>query len=111
MANRRVSIQTDRELLFVLKTQLENLSNLIRGVSDRIDRIEHGEVSEDRIKNLEKYLYDLQTNKLDKAAFDKEDATDLEKRVRTLENFRWWIVGASSAAGLVGNIIGHLIFK
>lgn len=102
---------TDRELLLVLKTKLDSIGESLKLIVNRLDKVEDGEISEDRIKNLEKYVYDLQKDKLDKIVFDKSDASALEKRIRTLENFRWWIVGTSAGAGFIGNLIGKWIFK
>ncbi len=34
---------------------------------------------------------------------------DHEARLRVLENFRWWIIGASAAAGFSGTLLARLI--
>ena len=34
---------------------------------------------------------------------------ELEIRVRTLENFRWWIAGAAGAAGLASGFLSRFI--
>jgi hypothetical protein len=35
---------------------------------------------------------------------------DHEKRLRTLENFRWWIVGGAAASGFFGTVLARLIW-
>lgn len=41
----------------------------------------------------------------------KELVKDHEGRIRTLESFRWWILGACSIASFLGNMFASLIFK
>lgn len=35
---------------------------------------------------------------------------DHEKRLRTLENFRWWIVGGAASAGFFGSLMARVIW-
>jgi hypothetical protein len=35
---------------------------------------------------------------------------DHEKRLRTLENFRWWIVGGAASAGFFGSLLARVIW-
>ncbi len=36
-------------------------------------------------------------------------ASNLEVRVRALENFRWWILGISASLSFLGAIVGHFL--
>ena len=38
------------------------------------------------------------------------DATDIDGRVRALENFKWWVMGASVAIGFLGSLVGKAVF-
>ena len=33
-----------------------------------------------------------------------------EGRIRALENFRWWILGAGATLGFIGGLIAHAVF-
>lgn len=52
-------------------------------------------------------LAEIKTNMATAAQNARTDQKELEARVRTLENFRWWIVGGSAASA----IAGELLFK
>ena len=32
-----------------------------------------------------------------------------EKRIRVLENFRWWLLGGAALAAFIGDFVGRLI--
>lgn len=36
---------------------------------------------------------------------------DHEARIRTLEGFRWWILGGGASAAFVGGMLAHLIWR
>jgi hypothetical protein len=40
-----------------------------------------------------------------------ESSTNMEPRIRALENFRWWILGASAALSFAGGLLGHLFWR
>lgn len=40
----------------------------------------------------------------------EKTATSLEPRVRALENFKWWVMGASAALSFCGGLLGHVIW-
>lgn len=49
---------------------------------------------------------------LNRFAEDLRDTNkNLEPRIRALENFRWWILGASAALSLAGNLLGKVLFR
>lgn len=56
------------------------------------------------LSNLSKTFQENNSNK-------QEELKDHEARIRILENFRWWIIGASAGAGFLGNMLGKIIFK
>jgi hypothetical protein len=35
---------------------------------------------------------------------------NMEPRIRALENFRWWIIGAAAACSFLGGIVAKLLF-
>lgn len=37
--------------------------------------------------------------------------TDIDKRVRILENFRWWMVGAMIGSGVISALLNKLLEK
>jgi len=45
---------------------------------------------------------------LERCALDKEELTDFVKRLRTLENWRWYIVGGMAGLALLGAIVRSL---
>ena len=103
------STTTDRELLLVLKEQIDNIRSQVTTLNTRFDRLETREITNDRISNIERSLHDLQTDKLDRNEWQKSDGTSLEERIRTLENFRWWILGAQALASTVTILILHFL--
>ena len=36
-------------------------------------------------------------------------AEEHEKRIRVLENFRWWLLGGAALAAFIGDFVGRLI--
>lgn len=40
-----------------------------------------------------------------------QDLRGLHGRVRTLENFRWWLLGAAGLAGFLGSAFGGHVLK
>jgi hypothetical protein len=47
---------------------------------------------------------------LNRLVEDTEKNRDqLEPRVRALENFRWWILGAAATMSMLGGIVGHIL--
>jgi hypothetical protein len=48
---------------------------------------------------------------LNRLTEDLEDAREnLEPRIRSLENFRWWILGACASLSFMGGMIGHVLW-
>jgi len=45
---------------------------------------------------------------LERCALDKGELADFEKRLRTLENWRWYIVGGMAGLALLGAIVRSL---
>ena len=41
----------------------------------------------------------------------KDVVTDIDKRVRILENFRWWMVGAMIGSGVISALLNKLLEK
>ena len=39
----------------------------------------------------------------------KDVVTDIDKRVRILENFRWWMVGAMIGSGVISAVLNKLL--
>jgi hypothetical protein len=37
--------------------------------------------------------------------------TNQESRLRALENFRWWIMGASMAISFLGGLVAHVVTR
>ena len=37
--------------------------------------------------------------------------TNQESRLRALENFRWWIMGASMAISFLGGLVAHVVMR
>ena len=73
---------TDRELLLLVRRDLK----YIREDIDRMDqRIEHTAP----LKSLE----------------------DHEARLRTLEQFRWWILGGGALAAFAGGMLAHFFWR
>jgi len=35
---------------------------------------------------------------------------DFEPRLRALENFRWWILGACASLSFLGGLVGHVLW-
>lgn len=87
---------SNRELIIALRGEIVGLTQQVNSIINRFDRIENREITSDRIKNIESYIYDLQNDKLDKAIFCKDDKTKLESRITSLENWRWYILGMAS---------------
>jgi hypothetical protein len=73
---------TDRELLILVRRDLKYVREDIDEMSKKIDQ---------------------------KAAM--VDIDDHEKRLRTLENFRWWILGGGAAAAFLGGMAAHFLFR
>ncbi len=73
--------------------------------SDRREIIETGL----NLKNLAREFVQLKDAIAETHKTLKNDGDLLEERVRTLENFRWWIVGGAGAAGLIGSFMGRFI--
>jgi hypothetical protein len=49
---------------------------------------------------------------LNRMTEDMHDASkNLEPRIRALENFRWWIMGAAAACSFLGALAERLILK
>lgn len=107
----RSVIKTDRELLLTLKIQLDTIADNIIGISNRISKIEGSHITEDRMGRVESSLHDLQRDKLDKAVFDKSDASAFDVRLRTIENFKSWILGIIVGTSGLTSIITGLIVK
>jgi hypothetical protein len=76
--------RTDRELLVTLRAEMKFMRETVREIDIHL---------KEDLKNT------------------KDDIVDHEKRIRVLENFRWWIIGASAGAGFIGNLVGKLVFK
>ena len=77
--------RTDRELLLSLREQIKYLSKI---VNESIS-----ELKADITKFIEG---------------PRSPVWDHEQRIRRLENFRWWILGAIGAASGLASLISHL---
>ena len=73
--------------------------------ADRREIIETGV----NLKNLVREFGQLKDSMAEGQKNLKQDGEQLEERVRTLENFRWWIVGGAGAAGLIGSFMGRFL--
>lgn len=54
-------------------------------------------------------LVEIKTSMREGAQESRSDHKELEGRVRALENFRWWIVGAAAASGFAGQFVIKLL--
>ena len=77
--------RTDRELLFSLREQIKYLT---KSVAESI-----AELKADIAKFIEG---------------PRSPVWDHELRIRRLENFRWWILGAIGAAAGLASVIEHV---
>lgn len=73
---------TDRELLLLLRRDFKYVREDIDAMSKKLDQ---------------------------KAPLTQFE--DHEKRLRILENFRWWILGGGAAAAFVGGMAAHFLFR
>jgi len=72
---------TDRELLILLRRDLKYVREDIDKMDKKLDPTAPGSLFSDH-----------------------------EDRIRTLENFRWWILGGGVGAAFVGGALAHFIF-
>lgn len=70
-------------------------------MSDDLTSSDHDLLIEIKIK-LERLLSDVE-------GVRKNVNENQESRIRALENFRWWILGASSAISFLGGAIAHFV--
>ena len=56
------------------------------------------------MQKLEDHVHDLFKGVTD-------NFKEQEKRVRTLENFRWWMVGAMIGSGVISAVVNKLLEK
>jgi hypothetical protein len=75
--------------------------------ADRREIIETGV----NLKNLREDFADLKKAIDNRQAKDDADDERIDERIRALENFRWWILGASAALSMLSSIIGSHLFK
>lgn len=54
-------------------------------------------------------LRELKISLAETARLRREDDGEMDGRVRALENFRWWVLGAAAAAGTLGGIISRIL--
>jgi hypothetical protein len=72
---------TDRELLLIVKRDMKYIREDIDGMTKKLDQTAPIRMFEDH-----------------------------EQRIRILENFRWWILGAAAAAAFGGGFVARLIW-
>lgn len=79
-----------------------------RNLTETLVHLEYLKKGFDRLTETFREMVDSESHK-SKAAEEKQDKRHegLDLRVRALENFRWWILGAIAAAGTAGGFIGH----
>lgn len=75
--------------------------------ADRRELIETGV----NLKNLVGDFADLKKSLEDSRKKTDADDDAMDKRVRALENFRWWIVGAAAGSGGFFGFLGSHFFK
>jgi ubiquinone biosynthesis protein UbiJ len=88
----------DRDVLTTLKVELSFLSAGIRELSGRIGKLEDSRVS---MHDLEEIYADVDTL--------RTDAKELVRRVETLEQWRWKIVGGAAAVVALLEVFFKLI--
>jgi hypothetical protein len=76
--------RTDREILVEVRRDL-------RYVKEKVDKLDE--------------------HKADRLAVPTKTVDDHEKRIRVLENFRWWILGAVFSAAGLASAATRLIFR
>ena len=74
--------------------------------ADRREIIETGV----NLKNLVNQFEELKKTLSTRETEAKEDSERMDERVRALENFRWWILGASAGCGALFGLLGSRFF-
>ncbi len=78
--------RTDREILVQLRQDVKYIRETLKAISEnKVDRVE--------------------------ATRRDEQIKDHESRLRMLENFRWWILGAMAGSAGLASAATKLIFK
>lgn len=91
---------SDRETLVTVKVQLGYLKDTVDSAVHRIAKLEETRIT---TRELEELMGDTDTLRVEKQA--------LEVRVTALENWRWFIVGASAAGGFIVSLLFKVLGK
>jgi len=91
---------SDHDLLIRLDTKFSNLDRHMNSIWNTVN---------DKLANIT-LQFDRIEEEIKKKA-DRDELKSIDGRVKKLEQYKWWLVGAFTAAGTIGGLFGDFFSK
>ena len=98
----------DNITIAVLENDFQRMTEVIRKIEVTLEKL--GEISQDISEMLAVHKEKFSASESISTA-NTSRITKIEERIRTLENWRWFVIGISAIAGIFARNITDAIFK